>query len=184
MLRLKIFHSKWCTNYTWHVTLGCPFSGPTFWRLNGLVLSLVIGLFGKSFIQIGICLTFSKCSFRYHANMSPFMCKSKGRCFIIIHLTTPIIHLSLIHLLTTLHTHLGLPHPAHFSWCWCGHTINNLGTHLFRVPLWEWAYTKPWYTLKYYRNYCIPPFTSPHAMMSGYPYHQKWLPNLDGCRHH
>ncbi len=40
------------------------------------------------------------------------------------------------HFLTTLHTCLGLPHPivANFSWCQCGHTIDNLDTHLFRCP--------------------------------------------------
>jgi hypothetical protein len=36
----------------------------------------------------------------------------------------------------TLHTHLGLPHlrVAHISQCKCGHTIDDLGTHLLWCP--------------------------------------------------
>jgi hypothetical protein len=47
--------------------------------------------------------------------------------------TTPSFHLSLAHFLTTLHPHLGLPHfiVAHLSRCHCGHTIDDLSTHLF-----------------------------------------------------
>jgi hypothetical protein len=50
--------------------------------------------------------------------------------------TTPTFPLSSAHFLTTLRTHLGLPHltVAHLSQCWCDHTINNLGTHLLRCP--------------------------------------------------
>jgi hypothetical protein len=50
--------------------------------------------------------------------------------------TTPTFHLSPTHFLTGLRTHLGLPHPmvAHLSRCQCGHTINDLGTHLFQCP--------------------------------------------------
>jgi hypothetical protein len=46
--------------------------------------------------------------------------------------TTPAFHLSPTHLLTTLHTHLGLQHlmVAHLSRCQCGHTIDDLSTHL------------------------------------------------------
>jgi hypothetical protein len=51
--------------------------------------------------------------------------------------TTLSFHLSLVRFLTTLHTHLGLPHPivAHLSWCQCGHTIDDLGTYLLQCPL-------------------------------------------------
>jgi hypothetical protein len=50
--------------------------------------------------------------------------------------TTPTFYLSSAHFLTTLHTCLGLPHPivANLSWCQCGHTIDNLDTHLFWCP--------------------------------------------------
>ncbi len=50
--------------------------------------------------------------------------------------TTPTFHLSSAHFLIELNTRLGLPHPtmAHLSWCYCGHTIDNLGTHLLRCP--------------------------------------------------
>jgi hypothetical protein len=51
-------------------------------------------------------------------------------------LTTPTFHLSSTHFLTTLCTYLGLPHPtvAHLSQCQCGHTIDDLNTHLFQCP--------------------------------------------------
>jgi hypothetical protein len=62
------------------------------------------------------------------------------------------------------------------------------------MPLQEWAYNNPQYTLGYYHNYCFgkwstcseggfPPFPSPHPMTIGYPYHQRWFLDLDG-RHH
>ncbi len=143
-----------------------------------------------------VCLTFSKCSFIYHANMSPFMCRSKGRRLVIN---------------SFYHTYnsfiLGpLPYNTMYS-SWIT-TSNNCPFFMVlvwsyhwqsrypfaSVPLWEWVYTNPQYTLKYYCNYCfkewntcskggIPPFPSPHTMTSGYPYHQKHLPNLDGCCH-
>jgi hypothetical protein len=50
------------------------------------------------------------------------------------------------------------------------------------VPLWQWMYNNPRYTLGYYHNYyfgkcntCLeggfPPFPLPHLMTSRYPYH-------------
>jgi len=55
-------------------------------------------------------------------------------------------------------------------------------------------YNVPQYTLGYYHGYCFikwnicseggfPPFPSLHPTTSGYPYHQRWLLNLDECRH-
>ncbi len=56
--------------------------------------------------------------------------------WLLVHPTTPAFCLSPTHFFTSLHTHLGLPHPTmvHFSRCQCGHTINDLGTHLLRCP--------------------------------------------------
>jgi hypothetical protein len=62
------------------------------------------------------------------------------------------------------------------------------------MPLQEWTYNNPWYTLEYYRNYyfrnwntCskwgLPPFPSPHLTTNGYLYCQKQLSNLDGHCH-
>jgi hypothetical protein len=56
--------------------------------------------------------------------------------WLLTHPTTPTFRLSLAHFFTTLCTHFGLPHPivAHLSWCQCGHTIDDLGTHLLQCP--------------------------------------------------
>ncbi len=69
----------------------------------------------------------------------------------------------------------------------------------FRYPfalmlLWEWMYNTSQHTLRYCCSYCFgkwntcleggfPPFPSPHPMINGYPYHQIWLSNFDGCYH-
>ncbi len=57
----------------------------------------------------------------------------KAYAWLLVHPTTPTFHLSSIHFLIALCTYLGLPLPtmAHLSWCQRGHTIDNLGTHLF-----------------------------------------------------
>jgi hypothetical protein len=62
------------------------------------------------------------------------------------------------------------------------------------APFLEWTYSNPQHTLKYSSNYCfgewntcskggLPPFPSPHPTTNGYPYHQRRLPNFDGCCH-
>jgi hypothetical protein len=59
---------------------------------------------------------------------------SRTSVWLLTCLTAPAFHLSLTHLLTTLRTYLGLPHPmvAHLSLFQCGNsTIDDLGTHLF-----------------------------------------------------
>jgi hypothetical protein len=66
-----------------------------------------------------------------------FMCVGSKACTWL--LTCPTTHafcLSLIHFLTTLRTHLGLPHPivVNLSRCQCGHTIDYSDTHLFWCP--------------------------------------------------
>jgi hypothetical protein len=62
------------------------------------------------------------------------MCGSKGRHLVISSFYTPAFRSFLAHFLTTLHTCLNLPHHvvAHLSQCKCGHTIDDLCTHLFR----------------------------------------------------
>jgi hypothetical protein len=62
------------------------------------------------------------------------------------------------------------------------------------MPLQEWMYNNPRYTLGYCCNYYLgkwntcskggfPPFPSPHPTMNGYFYHQIWLLDLNGCCH-
>jgi len=64
------------------VTLGCLLSNPTLGELNGSILSPIASFFGGSFTQVGLCFTFNKHSFKYHANMSSLMCGSKGSCLV------------------------------------------------------------------------------------------------------
>jgi len=61
------------------ITPSCPLSSPTFWKLSGWVLSPIVGFFGRSPSRAGIYFSFNKCSFRFYANISLFMCKSRGR---------------------------------------------------------------------------------------------------------
>lgn len=65
------------------------------------------------------------------------LCASpRAGVWLLIHPTTPTFRLSPTHFLTSLHTHFGLPHPtmAHLSRFQCGHTLDNLGTHLLWCP--------------------------------------------------
>jgi hypothetical protein len=64
--------------YPSHVTVGCQLLSPTFWKPNGLVLSLVASFFDGLPTQAKVCFASSKCSFRYHLNMFLFMCGYQG----------------------------------------------------------------------------------------------------------
>ncbi len=115
--------------------------------------------------------------------------------WLLVCLTTPTFCLFAAHFLITLHTHFGLPHPmvAHLSRCQCDHTINNLGIHL----LWCFCHSECTIahntlqdiitTIVLESGTCseggLPPFSLPHSTMNGYPFHQIWLPNFDGCCH-
>jgi hypothetical protein len=83
MLRLEFFVPNDIMKYPSLVTPSCPLSGPTFWKHGGSILSLVESFFSGSFTWVGVYVTFSKCSFRYHASTCLFMCGSKGRCLVI-----------------------------------------------------------------------------------------------------
>jgi hypothetical protein len=50
-----------------------------------------------------------------------------GGTWLLTHLNTPTFRLSSVHFFTTLRIHLDLAHLiiAHFSWCQCGHTIDD-----------------------------------------------------------
>jgi hypothetical protein len=56
--------------------------------------------------------------------------------WLLVRLTTLAFYLYSTHFFTTLRTCLGLPHPitTHLSQSQCGHTIDDLGTHLFWCP--------------------------------------------------
>jgi len=160
----------------------CLFSNPTVWELSGLVLSLVVGFFGELIIWVGVCFIFNRCSFKYHANKFSFLCGFRGMHLVINSSYHTCILIIPGPFLSTLCTCLGLPHPTivNLSWCECGHTIHNLGTHLFWCPYKKWVYNIPWYILGYYCSYCfgkwsscleggLPHFLLPHLTTSGYP---------------
>jgi hypothetical protein len=88
------------------------------------------------FTRARVCFPFNRRSFRDCASMTLFMCKSKGKHLVIsLSYYTNILFI-MAHFLTTLHVRLGLPNPimAHLSWSQCGHTIDNLSTHLLWWP--------------------------------------------------
>jgi hypothetical protein len=60
----------------------------------------------------------------------------RANVWLLMRVTTPTFCLLLSHFLTSLCTCLGLAHPivAHLSQCQCGHTIDDLGTHLLWHP--------------------------------------------------
>jgi len=109
---------------------------PPFERL--VVMSYPIAcFFGESFTWTWVWFLFNKCSFGYCVNMYLHMCGSKGRHLVInSSYHTIFFCLSLVHVFTTLRTRLDLPHPtvAHLSRCQCGHTIDDLNTHLLWCP--------------------------------------------------
>lgn len=93
-----LFYSSKCSNTCWdwhfailygimrcsnHVTLGCQISCPTLWKPSGSVLPPVVGFFGKSLTQLGVCFVSSRRSFGYHTNMFLVMCESKSRHLVI-----------------------------------------------------------------------------------------------------
>jgi hypothetical protein len=132
MLRPTLPHSRWHYNMSKPFTLRCPFSCPTFWERGGLVLPLIVGLFGGSLTRVGVCFCSNRHSFEYHANTSPFMCGFKGRRLVInscYHISILFIIDPLFHSIMYLFW-LATSYNVHLSRCQCGHTIDDLGTHL------------------------------------------------------
>jgi len=111
------------------ITLGCPFSSPIFWKLSSSILSLVVGFFVTSLTHVGVCFVSSTHSFKYCVG-------PRVGAWLLTYPITLTFRLSLVHVLTTLHIQLGLPHPtvAYLSRCQCGHTIDDLNTHFLECP--------------------------------------------------
>jgi hypothetical protein len=130
-------------------TLGCPFLGPTLWKPSGLVILLVVGFFGRSPTWARVCFSYNKRSFRYHANTSPFICKYRGKCLVInlsYHTYIPFIPNPLPYNTmypSRLATSYSCPSFTMLMWSyyWRFKYPFNL------VPLREWTYNSPCYTL-------------------------------------
>ncbi len=117
------------------VTLSCSPSNPTFWKLNGSIVSPVASFFGGSFTQVGICLILSKISFKYHVSMSSLIFGSRGNCSVI----NSSYHTYILFILNP------LPYNTmHLSW---------LATSY--VAHFSWAYNSPRYISGYYHSYCF-----------------------------
>jgi hypothetical protein len=128
MLRLAFPLLDGTTRRLSHVTLGCIVSSPI-----GLVLSLVVSFFGKLSTWGKVFFASNKHSFRYHANTSALMRGSTDKHLVINSFYHNCNLFILNPLFISLRIHFGLPHPtiAHLSQCQCGHTIDDLSTHLF-----------------------------------------------------
>jgi len=183
--------------YLIFITLGCLLLGPTFWKLSGSILSLVVRFFGGSFTRVGVYFTSNRHSFKYHVSTSLFMCKSKGRHLVI----SSLYHTYISFILSPFPYNTTYPSwfvtsyncpPFLMVLVWSYHWWSRYP--FVSVPKQEWTYSSPWYTLGYCRSYCfgkwntclkgsLPPFPSSHLMTNGYPYHQRRFSDLDGRCH-
>jgi hypothetical protein len=145
------------TKYTSHVILGCPLSCPTFWEASGLVLSPIIGFFNKLPTRAGINITSSRRSFKYHANMSLFMCKSRGKHLVISSsyhtcissIFNPLPYNTMY--LSCLATSYGCPFVIVLVW-----SCHSRFKYPFAlVPLRGRTYSNPRNISRYYRSYCL-----------------------------
>jgi hypothetical protein len=130
-------------------TPSCLFLGPTLWKPSGLVLPPVVGFFGGSFTWAVLCLSFSKRSFKYHANTSPFMYRSRSSCLVI----SLSYHTCISFILSWL-----LYNTMYLSWLATSYSCPSFTMLMWSyhwrfkypfafVPLWKWTYNNPWYTL-------------------------------------
>jgi hypothetical protein len=129
----QVFITRWspysfrCNNTCWdwhflildnitrcpsYVTPSCSFLGPTFGKLNGLVLSLGISFFSRLFTQIGVCLLLIYILKNIVQPHHFYSCVGpRVSVWLLIHPTTPTFCLSSTHFFTALCTHINLPHP-------------------------------------------------------------------------
>jgi hypothetical protein len=178
---LVLHKTKRCLN---HITLGCSLSGPTLWKPNGLILSPIVSFFGGLLRWTKVCFNSSKCSFKYHASMSPLMCRSKGMHLVInsfYHISISFIMNSFFY--STMYSSwivTSYSCPLFTMLVWSYHWQSKYPFVL--VPLWEWAYNNPQHTSKYYCSYCFgewstcwkgnfPLFPLSHSTTNGYSYH-------------
>ncbi len=184
MLTLAFPRSRWHYEILNLVTLDCLLLGPTLWRFNGSILSLVVSFFGGSLTRAEVCLAPSKRSFRYHANTFLFMCRSRGKHLVInlfYHTYISFILNPFLYSITYL-SWLATSYccPFFIVLVWSYHWWSSYPFSL--VPLWEWTYNSPPYISGYYRSYYfekwstysegrLSPFPLPHLTTSGYPYH-------------
>jgi hypothetical protein len=121
-----------------HVTPTCPLSGPTLWKPNGSILSLVVGFFGWSLTRAKVCFVSSKHSFGYHVSASLLMCGFKGRCLV----NSLSYHTNISFIISPFFYNTSYPSwlatsyncPPFMMLMWSYHYPFTL------VPLWEWTH--------------------------------------------
>ncbi len=136
-----------------HVISGCSLSCPTFGEPSGSILLLVASFFGGSLTWVGVWLSSSGRSFKYHVSMSLFMCESKGMHLVIS---------------SSYHTNISfgplsynIMYPSWLATSYnCSPSTMSMWSYHWRskypfhsLPLWEWTYSSPRYTSKYCCNY-------------------------------
>ncbi len=164
------------------VTPGCLFLSPTFWKLNGFILSLILSFFIESPTWAKVSLIPSKRSFKYHVNMFPLMCGSRGRCLVIslfFHMCISFIFSPFLYNITYLSwLATSYDYPSFTVLIWSYHWWFKYPFVL--VPLRKRMYINPWYTSRYFHSYfeewntCLEgglwPFPLPHPMTNEYLY--------------
>jgi hypothetical protein len=166
-----------------HITLSCSLSGPTLWKPNGLVLSLIASFFGGLLTWTKVYFVSNRCSFEYCVSMSPLMCRSRGKCLVI----SSFYHTSISFIINSFSYNIMYPSwiatsyscPLFTMLVWLYHWQSRYP--FVSMPLREWTYNSPWHTLGYYYSYCFgewstcwkgsfPFFPLPH-LTNGYFYH-------------
>jgi hypothetical protein len=137
------------TKYPSPIPLSCLLLGPTLWKLSGYVLSSVASFFGGSPTWTRVCLASSGHSFTYHTNTFLLMCRSRGKRLIInlsYHTCISFIFSPLPYntrYLSWPTTSYGCPSFTMLVWSY----HQQFRYAFFLVPLGEWTYSSPWYTL-------------------------------------
>jgi hypothetical protein len=127
----------------------------TFPEPSGLVLFPIVRLFGRSLIKV--YFIFSKRFFKYRVNMFLLMCGFRGRHFVnnsFYHTCISFILNPFLYNITYLFW-LAISHgcPSFMMLVWSYHWRSKYPFML--VPLQEWTYNSPQYTLIYDCNYIL-----------------------------
>jgi hypothetical protein len=152
MLKLALSHSRW----------HCKIHKPCYPRLSifrshllracWFNLILVTGFFGKSLTWTKVCFISSRHSFKYHGNTFMLTCRSRGKRLVI----SSSYHTCILSILNPLSYSITYPSwlatsygcPFVMASMWSYHRQFRYSFVL--VPLHEWMYINPWYTLRYY----------------------------------
>ncbi len=140
-----------------HVTLSCPFLGPTLWEpmvqsYPQLQISLANHLHKQEFASLLI-----KNFFEYCARTSMFMCESKGRHLVI----NSSYHTYILFILSPLSYNTTYSswsvtfynYPYFTMLVWLDHWWSRYAFAL--VPLQKWTYNSPQHISKYYRTIAL-----------------------------